>query len=126
MLRSVLLLALSAFADALVLMPSCLRIASTPVPRTVTRMDDTVPMSGKCKWFNVEKGYGFIQIDGQERDVFVHQSDVYAAGFRSLAEGEPLEFRIIIDDRSGKEKAVDVTGPDGAYVQGAPKNNDYY
>ena len=80
---------------------------------------------------SVEKGYGFIAVDGQDRDVFVHQSDIYAPGFRSLAEGEALEFRLITDERSGKEKAVDVTGPDGSYVQGAPKmprddDDEYY
>ena len=42
---------------------------------------------------------------------------------QSLAEGEPLEFRLISDPKTGKIKAVDVTGPDGAYVQGAPMRN---
>jgi len=95
--------------------------------RALTATMDT-PMSGKCKWFNVEKGYGFISMDNEERDVFVHQSDIYAPGFRSLAEGEPLEFRLTTDDKTGKVKAVDVTGPDGAYVQGAPKEtrDDYF
>ena len=77
---------------------------------------------------------GFIQVEGQDSDVFVHQSDIYAPGFRSLAEGEPVEFKMITDERNGKLKAVEVTGPDGAYVQGAPKRNydgdggeeDYY
>lgn len=82
-------------------------------------------MVGKCKWFNVEKGYGFIAVDGEDRDVFVHQSDIYAPGFRSLAEGETLEFRLATDDKTGKVKAVDVTGPDGAYVQGAPREPSY-
>lgn len=77
-------------------------------------------MVGKCKWFNVEKGYGFIAVDGEERDIFVHQSDIYAPGFRSLAEGEPLEFRVMTDEKTGKMKAVDVTGPDGAFVSAKP------
>ena len=79
--------------------------------------------------FNTEKGYGFIALDGEDKDVFVHQSDIYAPGFRSLAEGEALEFRLTTDERTGKVKAVDVTGPDGAYVQGAPRRDegdDYY
>lgn len=74
--------------------------------------------------FNTEKGYGFIAIDGEDQDVFVHQSDIYAPGFRSLAEGEKVEFRLMTDPKTGKSKAVDVTGPDGAYVQGAPRYND--
>ena len=81
--------------------------------------------------FSVEKGYGFISIDGENRDVFVHQSDIYAPGFRTLAEGEALEFRLTTDPKTGKVKAVDVTGPDGAYVQGAPRQakggeDEYY
>lgn len=100
------------------LRPACAR----PLRATRTSMDEG-PMAGKCKWFNVEKGYGFIQVDGEERDVFVHQSDIYAPGFRSLAEGEALEFRLTTDEKTGKVKAVDVTGPDGAYVQGAPRRD---
>ena len=52
--------------------------------------------------------------------MFVHQSDIYAPGFRSLNEGEAVEFRLTTDDKTGKIKAVDVTGPDGAYVGRAP------
>jgi len=90
-------------------------------------MDEDGPKVGKCKWFNVEKGYGFIELEGEGSDVFVHQSDIYAPGFRSLAEGESLEFRLTTDSKTGKVKAVDVTGPDGAYVQGAPRDGgDYY
>lgn len=99
------------------------------VARTRMPMMCDTPQSGTCKWFNVEKGFGFISVEGQESDVFVHQSDIYAPGFRSLAEGEAVEFRLTTDDKTGKVKAVDVTGPDGAYVQGAPRRNfddDYY
>ena len=48
---------------------------------------------------------------------------------QSLAEGEEVEFRLTTDEKTGKTKAVDVTGPDGAYVQGAPRptfDDDYY
>jgi cold shock CspA family protein len=68
---------------------------------------------------------GFIALEDEEVDVFVHQTDIYAPGFRSLAEGEPLEFRVQTDSKTGKMKAVDVTGPDGAYVQGAPRDPGY-
>ena len=132
-------------------------------------------VTGTCKWFDVQKGFGFITIDNEERDVsraggrrarhawhastagglarsgatacaepspgrdlpglrrsqvFVHQRNIRADGFRSLAEGEQLEFRLTTDEKTGKIKAVDVTGPDGAYVQGAPRqmsnDDDYY
>jgi len=123
------------------LIASCQALVLTPAARVggacavrmpslapVMQEDGGTPQKGSCKWFNTEKGYGFIQLDSEEKDVFVHQSDIYAPGFRSLAEGEPLEFRLITDERTGKVKAVDVTGPDGAYVQGAPKEprDDYY
>ncbi len=50
--------------------------------------------NGKVKWFNKEKGYGFIeQDDGQ--DVFVHYSAIDGNGFRTLTQGEPVEFEII-------------------------------
>ena len=76
--------------------------------------------SGHCKWFNVKKGFGFlIAEDGTE--VFVHQTDIHAPGFRSLAEEEPVEFDIGTCERSGKLRASNVTGPNGDYVKGAPK-----
>jgi cold shock CspA family protein len=80
-------------------------------------------MEGRCKWFNSEKGFGFISVDGADNDYFVHQSDIYAEGFRSLAEGEAVEFVIGKDERSGKLKATEVTGPDGQYVQGQPRQS---
>lgn len=49
--------------------------------------------TGRVKWFNEQKGYGFIERDGGD-DVFVHHSAIDAHGFRSLAEGERVEFSI--------------------------------
>merc|ERR1712113_795030 len=75
---------------------------------------------GKVKWFDTEKGFGFIEVEG-DQDYFVHQTAIYAPGFRSLAEGEDVEFKVGTDERTGKVKALDVTGPGGNYVQGAPR-----
>jgi len=50
----------------------------------------------------------------------VHQTDVYAQGFRSLGEGETVEFTVE-DQKDGRKQAKNVTGPNGSYVQGAPK-----
>jgi len=132
MMRRVALAASLIGSNALMITPAAapqLRMAPVAMRTFCNMQIEDGPKSGKCKWFNVEKGYGFIALDDEtDKDVFVHQSDIYAPGFRSLAEGEPLEFRLITDERTGKVKAVDVTGPDGAYVQGAPKEprDDYY
>jgi cold shock protein len=47
---------------------------------------------GIVKWFNAEKGYGFIAVDGGGDDVFVHYSAIESSGFRSLDEGQRVEF----------------------------------
>ncbi|MCP2261198.1 cold shock protein (beta-ribbon, CspA family) [Streptoalloteichus tenebrarius] len=49
---------------------------------------------GTVKWFNSEKGFGFITPDGGAKDVFVHYSEIDARGFRTLEEGQRVEFEI--------------------------------
>ena len=51
-------------------------------------------ISGKVKWFNEVKGFGFIERDDKERDVFVHSSAVKDAGLSGLAEGETITFEV--------------------------------
>ncbi len=51
-------------------------------------------LTGTVKWFNNAKGYGFIVQDNGEKDVFVHHSAVLMEGYRSLAEGERVEYEI--------------------------------
>merc|ERR1719461_2333952 len=63
----------------------------------------------------------FLFDDGSG-DVFVHQTEIYSEGFRSLAEGEKLEFDVVVQD-DGRRKAVNVTGPGGDYVKGQPRDN---
>ncbi|AQA24649.1 MULTISPECIES: cold-shock protein [Rhodococcus] len=49
---------------------------------------------GTVKWFNGEKGFGFIEQDGDGPDVFVHYSEIQGSGFKSLDEGQRVEFEI--------------------------------
>ncbi|WP_131923639.1 cold shock domain-containing protein [Hazenella coriacea] len=55
-------------------------------------------MQGKVKWFNAEKGYGFIEREGGE-DVFVHFSAIQMDGFKALEEGQLVEFEIVEGSR---------------------------
>jgi Cold shock proteins len=49
---------------------------------------------GKVKWFNEKKGFGFIEVDGQDKDVFIHHSAISMQGFRTLQEGQRVSFDI--------------------------------
>ncbi|KAE8690670.1 Cold shock protein 2 [Hibiscus syriacus] len=77
-------------------------------------------LSGKVKWFDDQKGYGFITPDNGGDDLFVHQSSIRSEGFRSLADGEEVEF--VIESSGGKTKAVEVSGPNGNPVQGSTRS----
>jgi len=61
--------------------------------------------TGKVKWFNDQKGYGFIQPDDGGKDVFVHISAVERAGLRSLQENQAVSFELQTDRRTGKVSA---------------------
>lgn len=61
--------------------------------------------NGTVKWFNGQKGFGFIQPDGNGQDVFVHISAVERAGLSGLAEGQKVSFEIKTDKMRGKVSA---------------------
>jgi CspA family cold shock protein len=63
---------------------------------------------GKVKWFNDSKGYGFIERPDGEDDVFVHFSAIQMDGFKTLSEGQEVEFELVTGDK----------GPQAANVQG--------
>lgn len=86
------------------------------VARSSTQLFMSDTKSGTVKWFNTMKGFGFIIPDDDGPDVFVHQTEIKAEGFRSLADGESVEF-IPEQDDNGRWKATKVTGPGGANVQ---------
>lgn len=61
--------------------------------------------TGTVKFFNTTKGFGFIQPDTGEQDVFVHISAVERSGMRTLVEGQKVSFDVVRDNRSGKNAA---------------------
>jgi CspA family cold shock protein len=61
--------------------------------------------SGTVKWFNSQKGFGFIQPDDGSKDVFVHISAVERAGMGTLNEGQKVSFELVADRRTGKSAA---------------------
>jgi cold shock CspA family protein len=77
--------------------------------------------TGRVKFFDATKGFGFISPNDGGEDVFVHQTSIHAEGFRSLGEGEEVEFNLEADPKKGKTFASNVTGPNGTYVKGAPR-----
>jgi len=61
--------------------------------------------NGTVKWFNSQKGFGFIQPDDGSKDVFVHISAVERAGIGALNEGQKVSFDLVADRRTGKSSA---------------------
>ncbi len=61
--------------------------------------------TGTVKWFNPEKGFGFIQPEDGTKDVFVHISAVERAGLQNLNEGQKISYELVADRRSGKMSA---------------------
>ena len=61
--------------------------------------------TGTVKWFNSQKGFGFIQPEDGSKDVFVHISAVERAGMGTLNEGQKLTFDVVADRRTGKSAA---------------------
>ena len=80
--------------------------------------ESTVPAGeetlGTVKWFSRMKGWGFIEPDGGDRDVFVHYESIVGEGFRNLEKGERVRF--LIEDSPKGPKAVNVSSIDGQMV----------
>ena len=73
------------------------------------QLKDDSMAKGTVKWFNDQKGFGFIQPDDGSKDVFVHISAVERAGLRSLTEGQKVSYEIETDKRTGKSSAGNLT-----------------
>ncbi len=67
--------------------------------------------SGTVKWFNAEKGYGFISQPDGSADVFVHHSAIQMNGYRVLEEGQPVEFEVENGPKGLMAKEVRPVGP---------------
>ncbi len=61
---------------------------------------------GTVKWFNDAKGYGFIQMEGSEQDIFVHHTSIKADGFRTLNQGEEVQFELTDGPKGPKAENV--------------------
>ena len=61
--------------------------------------------TGKVKWFNDSKGFGFIETD-EGGDVFVHHNDIQAEGYKSLAEGETVSFEVVQGEKGPRAANV--------------------
>ena len=71
-------------------------------------MAERARLQGTVRWFSRVKGYGFIQPDGQEKDVFVHFSSIKGEGYRNLNEGQRVLFSV--EDTDKGPQAVEVEG----------------
>jgi CspA family cold shock protein len=69
-------------------------------------------MKGTVKWFNSQKGFGFIQPDGGGKDAFVHISAVERSGMAGLNEGQKVEYELVTDRRTGKASAENLRKAD--------------
>jgi CspA family cold shock protein len=67
-----------------------------------------IVQEGQVKWFNEQKGYGFIQRDGGEKDIFVHFTGIQGDGFRTLKEGKRVSFEVEDSPKGPKARNVKV------------------
>jgi len=74
-------------------------------PRSTPDMSDAVEMSGKVKWYNAEKGFGFIEVGDGGRDVFVHATALMRSGLAALDQGQSVRIKVV-QGQKGREAAT--------------------
>jgi cold shock protein len=79
-----------------------LDVKSRSFPPVIRGVKRRMKLKGKVKWFNDQKGYGFISREDGAGDVFVHFSVIQGEGFKSLAEGDAVEFDLVESDKGPK------------------------
>ncbi len=80
--------------------------------------------TGTVKWFNAGKGYGFIERDNGEGDVFVHYSAINGSGFKTLDEGQRVEFDVVESDKGPQAQDVDTMGESITSFSTEPDDSD--
>jgi len=97
-----------------VIHPKVSKSSTNPCPRTVRwcvsdspRKESTMAQ-GTVKWFNAEKGFGFITPEGSGPDVFVHYSEIQAGGYRSLEENQKVSYTVTQGNKGPQATAVTV------------------
>jgi cold shock protein len=95
----------SGLADDLLQNPISNRRCSRAATRIPVEGRQTHMATGTVKWFNSQKGFGFIQPDDGGKDVFVHISAVERAGMHGLNEGQKISYEVIADRKTGKSSA---------------------
>jgi CspA family cold shock protein len=85
---------------------ACWREPEGEVLSRTARSKEFPMAQGTVKWFNAEKGFGFITLDGGGEDVFVHYSAIEMTGYKVLEEGQPVEFEVGVGPKGPQAESV--------------------